>query len=211
MRRLPAHPRLQVAHEIPLVEKIRPPLERGHACAQFQRPATRRRPPSATAGRRAVLARELQREVAAERISGGHDPIDPSEASVADDVGRVARQPRVIEARAEVFGAAAVPLVQQQRVEPARRAPCRRSRACSAPRSTPRGRAARGSSGVGCGPPASSVREHLRIGRDLETAFGRLREIELPGSGPAVDRHRVAPPQPAFRGERRHHVSGAGR
>ena len=76
-RDLPPHPRLQVPHEVPLVERV---LGRSsastHAWQIHHRRDRDRRPRSAGGACVAVIAGELQREVAAERVARDDDAID---------------------------------------------------------------------------------------------------------------------------------------
>ena len=63
---LPAHARLQAADEVPLVDDVRPPLERAHAGFELDDRRDRRDAAQLRRRRVAVVAGELQRQVAAE-------------------------------------------------------------------------------------------------------------------------------------------------
>jgi len=63
---LPPHPRLEVPHEIPLIDDVRSPLERVDAARQVHRRGDGAYRRQLRRGGLAELARELQRKVAAE-------------------------------------------------------------------------------------------------------------------------------------------------
>src|SRR5262249_50572005 len=93
---LAPHPRLEVTDEVPLVDEVLRLLERAHALADLEN--RRDRGDRYQRARRAiaVLAGELQREVAAERVAGDRDrrqAVDLGE--LLDDVTRVGGQARV--------------------------------------------------------------------------------------------------------------------
>ena len=116
-RRLPAHPRLQVADEIELVGDVGSPLERLHARGQIHR---RRHGADGLQLREplvAELARQLQRQVAAERVAGdGQLPDAFGPDQLAHDEQRVVRQTRVVQPAGEMFGVAAVPLIEADHI-----------------------------------------------------------------------------------------------
>ena len=142
-RGLPAHPRLEVAHEIPLVDEVRAALERIHAARQVHASVTRRRPPSAPAAPRRRARRPASapgcRRASSRRSRSTRMPsrsmssriTNSGRASAPSDTGR-ATDARCRRSSAGSGG---------RRSSPPPR-PCRRCRACSARGSIPRGRAA---------------------------------------------------------------------
>ena len=118
---LAPHAPLQVAHEIPLIERVAGPLERARALADLDDRRHRRDADERLRRECAVLARQLQREVAAERVAGDADRRQPVDArELVDDMRRVRGQPRVKQPLRQMFGVAAVALVQPHDVHAAR-------------------------------------------------------------------------------------------
>ena len=120
-RVLAPHAALQVADEIPLIQRVPRPLEGPRALADLD---DRRHGGDADQRRRraaAVLARELQREVPAERIAGDRDRRQPVDVGqLVHDVRGVGGQPRVKEPFRQMLRIAAVALVQPHDVHAAR-------------------------------------------------------------------------------------------
>ena len=75
-RDLAPHPRLQVPHEVPLVERVRRPLERVDARGRSITGDTATTPRSQGGGAAAMVAGELQRQVAAKRITRDDERVD---------------------------------------------------------------------------------------------------------------------------------------
>ncbi len=153
---LPAHAALQVPAEIPLVDAVLAPLDRLHAVFELDHRRDRRERLHLGKVALAELARQLHGDVAAERVAGDGEARQPvAIAQLVQHEQRIRRQPRVIQAARQVFGAAAITLIEPHHVKAGREAPCRRVRACSALRSSPRGRAAPAASARSYGPAAS--------------------------------------------------------
>ena len=154
-----------------------------------------------------MRARESQREVPAERIARDDDPREAiGLRELADDERGIVDQAGVIEAGPEAFGAAAVALVEQDRVEPGLQClvgePPHVVRLARSFESVQREqRRAR----VPLRLPVT-VREDLRIGRDLEQArlgFGQPKHAPC---CPAPHRHDMSPLEAAAGSEWFHRI-----
>ena len=199
--RLPSHPALQVAHEVPLIEEVRPAFERLDAHPQVHR--GRDRDDRAKLGRRvrSVVARKPHGDVAPERVAGDRDRRQPVERDqLLDDRPRVGGEPRVVQPGRQRFGAAAVALVQQNRVH-ARRASLVGKAAHVV-------RLARAFEAVECDqrrvparfPLPVAVGEHAGVGGDVEIAGHERRQArEVARAAPGEQGHPVAVPETRVR------------
>src|SRR3954470_1947102 len=193
---LPAHARFEAANEIPLVDEVLPPLERADAFGELNDGGDRTHALQRGRRRTAVVSGELEREVAAKRVAGDHYPIDPFTSDFCDDVGGVGGEAGMVQPVAQGFGAAAVPLIEQEHVESA----CVRLRRNS-PHVVGGARAfetmqhqQRRMRGRFVLPVAMG--EHAGAWCGVEVTFGRRRQRgERPRLSPAVHRHDVAVPE----------------
>ena len=118
---LAAHARSQSADEIQLVEQVRPALERLDAASELDDRGDGADATQLRRGRGAIVARQLQCEIPAERVAGDDHALDAVLCrDLLDHVRGVCREARVIQPVAERLGAAAVALVEQDDVEAAR-------------------------------------------------------------------------------------------
>jgi hypothetical protein len=190
---LAPHPALQIPHEVPLVQEIPRAFEGADAIADLENRRHRRH--AAQRGRRgtAVLAGELQREVAPERVTGDHHRSNAiHRRQLADHVFRVGREPGMEQTGREMLGAAAVPLVQAYDAHAAGEGLGAEAlhvvgvaRAVEAMEREQRGAVPRPGLPVAVG-------EDARVFGDVEIAQDRGRQArEMPRVAPAVHRHPV--------------------
>ena len=113
-RSLPSHSRLEIPHEVPLVHHVGPPPQRVHADGQVQRRRHRADCLERDVGcSRAQFAGQFQRQVAAERVTGKRHCADAIPLDqLPNHVQRIVGQSRVVQAPRQLFGAAAIPLIQ---------------------------------------------------------------------------------------------------
>ena len=205
--RLAAHAPLEVADEIPFVQHVAAPLQRLHAAREVHRRRNGADGPQDGGRLGAVVARQLQRNVAAQRVADDGNRGEAVERhQLLNDRLRVGGQSGVVEAGGQVFRPAAVALVEQHHVEAARerlvRQPAHVVR-LARPFEAVEGEQRRPGRRVRL---PVAVRQHPRVGRDVEVARpGRRKRGKRALAGPREERHPVAAGGAPCRHEIVHH------
>ena len=182
---------------------LRALFERAHAAVEIDRRTYRGNGGNRQVGRLVQFARQPDGEIPAERVPGDDERPEPIVVlQHPQHCTRIGRQARVIEPRRQVFGVAAIPLVERHRI------PAPPPRLCCEPAHVVHAAGAfEPVKREQCRPRAPirlpvTMRKHLGVGGDAEQARFRVGQGgERPRSRPRHYGHHVAVRQPAPRAE----------
>ncbi len=116
-RSFAAHTRFEPLEKVQLIQQVLSPLQRLGTEREVDGGADRSHRHDGQIGMVRQFARQLDRDVAAQRISRHRKPTEPfGRGKRPDDRDRVRREPRVIQPGRQVFGAAAIALIEEYHV-----------------------------------------------------------------------------------------------